>query len=187
MQLARDLLGTFLVRTGEEGRLIGRIVETEAYLFKNDPGCHAHRGMTKRNAPMFGTAGRSYIYLIYGMYHCLNVVSGKKGEGEAVLIRALEPVDGIELMQRNRQRLKERDLCSGPGKLSQAFGLTLAENDICLRRSNLRIHSRDSYASLYRKKRSISIESSTRIGLSQGKELPYRFLLKDNEFVSKKV
>ena len=89
--LARALLGKYLVL----GDLRGKIVETEAYLFHDDPGCHASRGLTPRNAPMFGPAGYTYVYFIYGMYYCLNIVGGKTGEGEAVLIRALEPIQGI--------------------------------------------------------------------------------------------
>ncbi|MDR2428972.1 MAG: DNA-3-methyladenine glycosylase, partial [Candidatus Margulisbacteria bacterium] len=120
VELAKALLGKYLVY----GRLRGKIVETEAYLYRGDPGCHAHKGQTPRNAPMFGPAGRTYVYFIYGMYHCLNIVSGKTGEGEAVLIRALEPAQGLETMQKNRRTLKLENLCNGPGKLTQAFGLT---------------------------------------------------------------
>ena len=183
--LAKQLLGSFLAFRSDGIQLIGRIVETEAYLFRNDPGCHAHKGKTQRNAVMFGPAGRSYVYLIYGMYHCLNVVSGKLNEGEAVLIRALEPVKGIEHMRENRQKSDVVELCNGPGKLTQAFGLTRDHNDLCLRTSDLRIHARDSYASLYRRARRFSTVETTRIGLSAGKELPYRFFIKDCQFVSR--
>jgi len=94
VDLAKSLLGKYFVY----GNLKGIIVETEAYLGTDDPGCHASRGLTVRNAPMFGPAGNIYVYLIYGMYYCLNIVSGKTGIGEAVLIRALEPLEGIPLM-----------------------------------------------------------------------------------------
>ena len=120
IDLAKSLLGKYLVF----GNLKGIIVETEAYLGYNDPGCHASRGQTLRNAPMFGPAGNIYVYLIYGMYYCFNIVSGKIGEGEAVLIRALEPIEGIPLMQKRRKTTKLENLCSGPGKLTQAFGIT---------------------------------------------------------------
>ncbi|MDR0290712.1 MAG: DNA-3-methyladenine glycosylase [Treponema sp.] len=169
--LAQARLGKYLVY----GNLKGKIVETEAYLGKDDPGCHACRGMTARNAPMFGLAGRTYVYLIYGMYHCLNVVAGKPGIGEAVLIRALEPVQGIELMQKRRKTKKLENLCSGPGKLTQAFGITKKHNNLSLLDGPLQIH---------RSREKPEIESSRRIGLSAGKELELRFFIKGNRFVS---
>ena len=187
VQLAKRLIGTFLVHRSPQGRLVGRIVETEAYLFRNDPACHAHKGETKRNAAMFGPAGRSYVYLIYGMYNCFNVVSGKLNEGEAVLIRALEPLAGIEDMRKHRNSTTTKELCSGPGKLTQAMAITREHNNLCLQSSALQIHSRDSYTSLYRGSRHISIDTTTRIGINQGKELPLRFLLRDNRFISKKA
>jgi DNA-3-methyladenine glycosylase len=125
---------------------------------------------------MFGPAGHTYVYLIYGMYHCLNIVSGKKGEGEAVLIRALEPVQGIGLMEKRRNTKKIENLCSGPGKLTQAFGITRKQNNISLLEGNLRI---------YDSPLKPEICTSTRIGLSAGKELELRFFIKDNRFVSK--
>jgi len=171
--LAKALLGKYLVL----GNLKGIIVETEAYLYKNDPGCHASRGQTPRNAPMFGPAGHTYVYFIYGMYHCLNIVSGKIGEGEAVLIRALEPVEGIPLMQRRRKTTNIENLCSGPGKLTQAFGVTKKHNNLSLISSPLQV---------YDSKTKHEIAVSTRIGLSAGKELELRFYIAGNRFVSKK-
>ena len=172
VELARALLGKYLVR----GKLRGKIVETEAYLYHGDPGCHAHRGPTPRNAPMFGPAGRTYVYFIYGMYHCLNIVSGRTGEGEAVLIRALEPVSGIPQMQKRRGTDKIENLCNGPGKLCQAFGITKKHNDQSLLDGELRIEGS-------REKPEICV--SRRIGLSAGKELELRFFIKGNRFVSK--
>jgi len=171
VDLARALLGKILVF----GDLRGIIVETEAYLFKDDPGCHASRGQTGRNAPMFGPAGHAYVYLIYGMYHCLNIVSGKKGEGEAVLIRAIEPVQGISLMQKRRKTKKIENLCNGPGKLTQAFGITRKHNNLSLFEGDLRI---------YNSRIKPLICTSRRIGLSAGKELELRFYIKGNRFVS---
>lgn len=181
-RLAKSLLGCFLVHT-VNGQLIGgRIVETEAYLSKNDPACHAHKGMTKRNETMFSRPGLSYVYLIYGMYHCFNVVSAKEGQGEAVLIRALEPVFGLEEMKHNRNTVKIANLCSGPGKLAQALAITKEQNGVCLRKSQLRLHRRESFKT---KPSRIKVCSSTRIGINQGSELALRFLIEKNPFVSK--
>jgi len=172
VSLAKALLGKYLLFKNSTGK----IVETEAYLFKDDPGCHASRGITARNAPMFEEAGRAYVYLIYGMYHCLNIVSGKKGEGEAVLIRALEPVDGIASMMKKRKTKKLENLCNGPGKLTQALGITrrqnnksLLSNHFCILDNNIKPE----------------ITTTTRIGLTLGKELPLRFYITGNRFVSK--
>ena len=177
IKLARALLGKYLV----SGELCGKIVETEAYLYRDDPACHAGRGLTARNAPMFGPAGRVYVYLIYGMYHCFNIVSGKTGEGEAVLIRALEPVEGIELMQKRRKggaACKVENLCSGPGKLTQAFGITTKHNNLDLiTGEELQIHS---------SREKPKIQTSRRIGLSTGQELQLRFFIEGSRFVSKK-
>ena len=172
IDLAKALLGKHLVY----GNLCGMIVETEAYLYKDDPGCHASRGKTSRNAPMFGSAGHTYVYLIYWMYHCLNIVSGKEGEGEAVLIRALEPLRGISIMQKRRKTQKIENLCSGPGKLTQAFNITKKQNNLNL--IDGKIH-------IYNSRIKPEICTSTRIGLSAGKELELRFYIKDNRFVSK--
>ena len=176
VDLARSLLGKYLVF----GDSKGKIVETEAYLYRNDPGCHASRGQTQRNAPMFGPAGYTYVYFIYGMYHCLNIVSGKTGEGEAVLIRALEPVSGINCMIKRRKTNNIQNLCNGPGKLTQAFGITLQHNNISL-------FSKDSSIKklcICDSKEQPDIQTSTRIGLSAGKDLPLRFYIKGNTFVS---
>jgi DNA-3-methyladenine glycosylase len=172
VDIAKALLGKYLVFK----ELKGIIVETEAYLYKDDPGCHASRGPTIRNAPMFKSAGHTYVYLIYGMYHCLNIVSGKEGEGEAVLIRALEPVDGVELMRKRRKTKKIENLCNGPGKLTQAFGITRKQNNLNLFEGPLYV---------YNSKLKPEIECTTRIGLSAGKELELRFFIKGNKFVSK--
>jgi DNA-3-methyladenine glycosylase len=172
VDLAKALLGKYLVY----GDLRGKIVETEAYLCRDDPGCHASRGLTPRNAPMFGPAGRTYVYLIYGMYYCLNIVSGKTGEGEAVLIRALEPVQGIEIMQKRRKTKKIEELCNGPGKLTQAFGITKKHNNLSLLDGELRI---------YDNREKPDIAYSKRIGLSVGQDKELRFFIKGNKFVSR--
>lgn len=132
LTVARDCLGKMLVYESPQGVLAGRIVETEAYL-KDDPACHASRGITRRNATMFGEPGHAYVYFTYGFHHCLNFVTMPSGVGEAVLIRALEPLHGIETMKRNRGKENLRDLCSGPGKLTQALGIdrSLDGADLC--------------------------------------------------------
>jgi DNA-3-methyladenine glycosylase len=172
VDVARALLGKYLVL----GDLRGKIVETEAYLFHGDPGCHASRGLTPRNAPMFGPAGHTYVYFIYGMYYCLNIVGGKTGEGEAVLIRALEPVQGIETMMKRRNTNKIENLCNGPGKLTQAFGITKGHNNLSLFTGELQVHN---------SREKPEIGTSRRIGLSAGEELELRFFIKGNRFVSK--
>lgn len=178
--VARALLGKLLVHETPHGTVAGRIVETEAYL-ADDPACHAHGGKkTPRTAVMFGAPGTAYIYLIYGMHHCFNVVTGAEGTGEAVLIRALEPVCGIELMQARRNQLTIQSLCSGPGKLVHAMGITRALNARSLMEPPLYIA--DPMVALEKFK----IVTTTRIGISKGAELPLRFYIKDNSFISRK-
>ncbi len=184
--VAKRLLGTYLVHRAPEGRTVGRIVETEAYLFQGDPACHAHRGMTKRNRSMFGAAGTSYIYLIYGMYYCFNVVTGPEGVGEAVLIRALEPVEGLELMKRRRGTEKMKNLCSGPGKLVMAMGMDAGLDGAALDSKRLCLLNRDAYEPRIRSARRPKITTTTRIGIKKGAELPLRYYLSGSEFVSKK-
>jgi DNA-3-methyladenine glycosylase len=130
-KVARNLLGCLLVhRPGGNGRqLIGRIVETEAYVGERDRACHAHAGPTPRNAVMYGPPGHAYVYFIYGMYDMLNVVCRPEGVPEAVLIRALEPLEGVETMRRRRRVRLDTHLTSGPGKLCRAFGLTRRLHD----------------------------------------------------------
>ena len=175
--VARKLLGHILINCNSEGMTSGIIVETEAYL-QNDPACHAARGMTKRNQAMFGPPGCAYIYLIYGMYHCFNVVTREQGIGEAVLIRALEPVRGIELMKKRRGRDKLTELCSGPARLVQAMGINKSQNGRDLTGNELFICAAGEGGH--------EIVNTTRIGISEGKELPLRFYIAGNPNVSKK-
>jgi DNA-3-methyladenine glycosylase len=177
LTLAKQLLGCTLVRESIEGRTSGIIVETEAYL-QNDPACHAYRKKSVRNAPMFESAGVSYVYLIYGLHHCFNIVSGAEGIGEAVLIRALEPTEGIELMQERRRTKDLRNLCSGPAKLVQAMGITKDFNFVSMDSDNFYCH--ESQLADYQ------TITTTRIGITQGADLPYRFYIEGNAFVSRK-
>lgn len=177
-EIARALLGKVLVHHTVEGVTAGRIVETEAYLFRGDPACHAARGRTQRNEAMFGSQGTAYVYLIYGMYHCFNVVTAKEGEGEAVLIRALEPLQGLPLMAARRGCNNERLLTSGPGRLCQAMAINSRLNGVDLSTEPLYLTD-DNYQTK-------EIITATRIGISVGVELPLRFYLAGNRFVSRK-
>ncbi len=125
IQVAIDLLGAVLCRRDESGHLLkGRIVETEAYLGLTDPACHSfHAQRTRRVEALYRPAGHSYIYMIYGMYYCFNVVTQDESTPEAVLVRAVEPLSGIEIMKARRKKSSLKDLCTGPGKLAQAFDL----------------------------------------------------------------
>ena len=184
-QLARALLGTYLSHETKGGITIGRIVETEAYLSKNDPACHAHRGKTKRNAVMFGPPGHSYIYLCYGMYYLFNIVSGPIDKGEAVLIRAIEPVSGVQLMQKRRDGAPLKTLANGPGKLVVALGIKPKHNACSLIEGPIKLLPRESFPKLYRENRKYPIVCTTRVGISVGKDLALRFYLRDNLFISK--
>ncbi len=176
-EAAQKLLGKILVHDSPEGRTSGRIVETEAYL-ANDPASHSYQGKTQRNEQMFGEAGTAYIYLIYGVHHCFNVVTRPVGIGEAVLIRALEPIEGIDLMRKRRGSTHSiRRLCAGPGNLVKAMGISKKQNGISLLDGKLRIERG--------RKRQARIVTTPRIGLSKGKFLPYRFSIQNNPFVSR--
>lgn len=180
LSVAKNLLGYTLIHESSEGITAGIIVETEAYL-QDDPACHAYRRKSIRNAPMFGEAGTIYVYQIYGMHFCVNISTNKKDIGEAVLIRALEPTLGIELMEARRKTDLLKNLCSGPGKLVQALGIHKLMNDWHILDSDLKIIAPVSQII------DNEIITTTRIGITQGADLPYRFYLKDNKFVSKKV
>lgn len=175
IKVAKSLLGCNLIHETKEGKTIGKIVETEAYL-ENDEASHSSRGKTKRNEKMFGKPGTAYIYLIYGMYKCFNVVTRKEGIGEAVLIRSLEPVKGIELMKKRRKTSEIKNLCSGPGKLVQALGISREQNGSDITKGKLKIIP---------KKSNHKIVGTTRIGISRGADLDYRFYIKGNKFVSR--
>jgi len=133
LTVARELLGQRLVRVLNGQRLAGRIVEVEAYLGETDQASHARPGRTRRNAPMYGPPGHAYVYFIYGMHYCLNAVTERQGSPAAVLIRALEPLEGLEAMRQHRPGRADHDLTSGPAKLCQALAIdgTLNQADLC--------------------------------------------------------
>jgi DNA-3-methyladenine glycosylase len=158
--------------------LAGRIVETEAYTGATDPASHAFRGPTARNAVMFGPAGHAYVYFSYGMHHCLNVTAERHGQPGAVLLRALEPLAGIEAMRARGDRGPQARLLSGPGKIGRAFGLTLDDNGRDFIRGPLGIAAGSPPPA-----REVSV--SRRIGISRAVELPYRFALIGSRSVSR--
>jgi DNA-3-methyladenine glycosylase len=162
VEVARDLLGC-VVRHGDTA---GRIVETEAY-HHSEPACHAYVGLTPRTRVLFGRPGIAYVYRSYGIHALLNAVCEPEGEGAAVLIRALEPLDGIDLMRERRGVERDRELCSGPGKLTQALGIGLDLNDTPLE-GDISIHPRSS-------EESPPHAACERIGITRAVELPWRF------------
>lgn len=172
--MAVDLLGCVLVHDSPEGRTSGVIVETEAYR-PDDPACHAYKNVgTMRNRTIFSPPGLAYVYLSYGIHRLINLVCEDEGVGSAVLIRALKPVEGRELMQERRGR--DFDLCNGPGKLTQAFGITLDHDGIDLTDGELNVQWGEVPEG--------EIVATTRIGISRGIELPWRYLVLDEPNVS---
>jgi len=183
VRVAKHLLGCYLVHLEGEATTLGRIVETEAYLV-NDPASHAFIGQTPRNSVMFGPVGHAYVYFIYGMHSCVNTVTGQVGTGEAVLIRALEPLQGIGVMQERRRTHKLSLLCNGPGRLAEALAITRAFNGVPLFEGSLQIWSAGSLPSAPVLGEA-EIVQTTRIGIGKAKELPLRFYLKGNRYISR--
>lgn len=186
-RVAKELLGKGLFVRAKHGALLAEIVETEAYLGDEDAASHAFRGPTKRNASMFKSGGTLYVYLIYGINHCINVVTGVEGSGEAVLIRAAKPLLGIEQMYKNRglpldNSVKSlKNLLNGPGKLAKAFGIDLQHDGITLDRKDFRL------VDLGKKYTPKQIAKTTRIGITKAADLHFRFFVKDSEFVSRRA
>jgi DNA-3-methyladenine glycosylase len=174
VEVARDLVGCVV----EHGETSGVIVETEAY-HDSEPACHAFVGLTPRTGILFGLPGRAYVYRSYGIHAMLNAVCEAEGVGAAVLIRALEPVDGIELMRSRRGIDRVEDLCSGPGKLTQALGIELVDNGADLASGSLLIGPRPP------EWREVAIVSGRRVGITKAVELPWRFSAAGNRFVSR--
>jgi DNA-3-methyladenine glycosylase len=175
VQGARALLGWKLVHETSVGRIAGYIVETEAYT-EDDPASHTYRGLSKRNAPMFDEAGSIYVYFTYGMHYCVNIVCGVKGRGEGVLIRALEPVEGIEIMKQRRNVIDERNLTSGPGKITQALAITKEMSGSVLGDT---LHLEAGFTPEL-------ITQTERVGISRAKEQQWRFYISNNPYISRK-
>ncbi len=179
VEAAPLILGWSLVRKLPEGFVKGRIVEVEAYN-ENDPASHSYRGISERTAPMFKAAGHIYVYFTYGTHYCINIVTGETGVGEAVLIRALEPTLGLEIMSKNRGTVNTFQLASGPGKLTQAFGIVsknlsgrmLGKRTFWLEPPEAEITTSN-------------IMTSPRIGIKKAVNQLWRFYLKDSPYVSK--
>ncbi|MFP4115897.1 MAG: DNA-3-methyladenine glycosylase [Candidatus Aenigmatarchaeota archaeon] len=172
-EVAKDLLGKVLTRDG----IKGRIVETEAYYGEGDPASHACNGRTERNEPMFGEAGRTYIYLCYGIYYLLNVTTEEEGSPGAVLIRALEPREGVGKMRENRGVEEKEELTNGPGKLTQALNITKEYNDqdVTKSSSDIRICEGEEVEEM---------GSSKRTGVSEHHNKELRFFDKNSEYIS---
>ena len=171
LKVAPDLIGATLLVNG----VGGRIVEVEAY-HHTDPAAHSFRGPTPRNRVMFGPPGFTYVYRSYGIHWCINFVCEREGSASAVLIRALQPTQGIPMMRRRRGLRDERALCSGPGKLTQALGITIAHGGLPLDRPPIALHARTGTP---------EIVAGVRIGLTKAVELPWRYGLKDSKFLSR--
>lgn len=176
-ELAVKLLGCKLIHTINGQATAGIIVETEAY-HQSDEASHSFRGMTPRTEMMFGEAGHAYVYLSYGLHWCFNVVADRKGVGAAVLIRALQPTEGIEHMQKRRNNSELLALCSGPAKLTQAMNINKLQNGADLIKSELYIVQENELPDF-------EVSIGPRIGISKAIETPLRFWIKDNKFVSR--
>ncbi|HEY7973461.1 MAG TPA: DNA-3-methyladenine glycosylase [Xanthobacteraceae bacterium] len=172
LEVAPDLIGATLLVNG----VGGIIVEVEAY-HQSEPAAHSYRGPTPRNMVMFGPPGFTYVYRSYGIHWCVNFVCEKAGSASAVLIRALEPTHGLAMMRKRRGVDDERALCSGPGKLCEALGITIKESALPLDRPPYALHARTG---------KVDVVSGVRIGLTKAIDLPWRYGLKGSRFVSKR-
>ncbi|MGV8083066.1 MAG: DNA-3-methyladenine glycosylase [Coriobacteriia bacterium] len=179
VEVARDLLGKLLLAHDEDGVTGGIIVETEAYLGTGDPGSHAAtKSITRRNEVLYRAPGTVYVYFVYGNYYLLNFVCGPVGRAGAVLIRALRPTEGLELMRERRGSVADSDLCSGPGRLAQALGIDLGDNRSMLGEGRLSVLEGEPVAA-------DKIGTSGRVGLSEGHELELRYFILGDKYVSR--
>jgi DNA-3-methyladenine glycosylase len=176
--VAREMLGSILECTTAAGTASGIIVETEAYVGEHDPACHAAAGRTSRTAPLYGHPGLSYVYFIYGVHWCFNAVTRAKGLASAVLVRAVEPVKGVELMQQRRgPKIRGVNLTNGPGKLCSALGIDGSMNGLSLQRGPLVVREGARYSA-------DEIVTGPRIGITKAVDWPLRYYIRDNEWVS---
>ena len=176
-KVAPRLLGCLLVREIEGQRLIGKIVETEAY-DQTDAASHSYRGQTPRTEVMFGAPGHAYVYFTYGMHYCMNIVTGSVGHGSAVLIRAIEPIENLEAMRLNRRgNPRDLELTNGPAKLCQALGIDKRFNAHDLSQSPLQLVIKPAIMVT-------KIKQTTRIGISRDRHRNWRFYIKNNPYVS---
>jgi DNA-3-methyladenine glycosylase len=180
LKVTEDLRGNVLVHRTREGIASGVIVEAEAYIGEDDPACHASFGRTARNEPLFGPPGFAYVYLNYGVHYLINAVTEADGYPGAVLIRALQPLDGIALMKKRRapdgRVIDEHDLCRGPGNLTKALGITLTDNRLDLSASTLTIEDRGISVG--------AIATGPRIGIRVAVERPWRYWVEGHRSVS---
>ena len=177
--VAREMLGTILECRTERGVASGIIVETEAYVGEEDPACHAAAGRTRRTEPLYGRPGLSYVYFIYGVHWCFNAVTRAEGLPSAVLVRALQPVAGIEMMKERRgPKINSVNLTNGPGKLCAALGIDGSMNGLTLQRGPLVIREGESVPPS-------QIVTATRIGITRAAEWPLRYYIAGNEWVSR--
>ncbi|HEX6600694.1 MAG TPA: DNA-3-methyladenine glycosylase [Gemmatimonadaceae bacterium] len=177
--VARELLGAVLECTSPDGVTRGRIVETEAYTGPEDPACHAAAGLTRRTRHLFGPPGVAYVYLIYGMYWCFNAVTREEGHGAAVLVRAVAPLVGIDLMRARRPKVtRDRDLTNGPGKLCLAMGIDGSMDGTPLRDGPIIIRAGDPVPD-------DDVVVTPRIGIVKAAEWPLRYFIRDDPFVSR--
>lgn len=172
-EVAPELVGALLLVDG----VGGIVVEVEAY-DAEDPAAHGFRGRTARNASMFGAAGRAYVYRSYGIHWCLNLVCAREGVPEAVLLRALEPTHGLDEMRRRRSLDDERLLCSGPGRLCQALGITREHDGLALDEPPLELRARD---------RPVEVAAGRRIGITRAAERPWRYVLAGSRYLSRRL
>lgn len=169
VHVAKFLIGKLLIVQDNSYNLIGgRIIETEAYLSENDQASHSYCGKTQRNAAMFAMGGTIYVYRSYGIHFCMNIVTENEGIGAAVLLRAIEPLFGVEAMQRNRKKNDLSTLANGPGKLTQALGITMNDNFKIVNESNIYLLD-DGFKAKF--------ETTKRIGISKSVNLPLRFVI----------